>query len=91
MTKENLHLEGIVYRYTVLEKWSQQWIPRIKDEDLKQYFINTIKTRRNNAKTLYQMPHSLRQTCLALNLNATKSQILLEKLNKPINYVLSVS
>lgn len=66
-------------------------INKLSNEDLKQYFINTIKTRRNNAKTLYQMPHSLRQTCLALNLNATKSQILLEKLNKPINYVLSVS
>ena len=66
-------------------------INKLTNEDLKRYFVNTIKTRRNNTKIIYKMPHSLRQTCLALNLNATKSQILLEKLNKPINYVLPVS
>ncbi len=63
----------------------REQICKLPSDVLSKYFITTVKTRRENMKVIYKMPHELRQICLALNLNSDKSKILLEKLYKPIN------
>lgn len=53
-------------------------------QSLKDYFLNTIKSRNNNTKLLKSYPTQLRQIMLSLNLSKRKADKLLEKLEKVI-------
>lgn len=68
-----------------LYKTCCEQICKLPTDVLSNFFITAVKARKDNAKVIYKMPHALRQICLALNLNSKKSEILLEKLYKPIN------
>ena len=56
----------------------------LPNDILQEYFINIMKSRKNNTKLLRKVPLEMRQICLQLGLYSDEISILLTKLNKPL-------
>lgn len=52
--------------------------------ELHKYFLDTIKSRKNNTQILKKVPFEIRQICLQLGLNADLMSSLLTKLKQPL-------
>ena len=56
----------------------------LPSEELKEFFVSSVKQRRSDLNELRSLPKCLRQMCLSLNLGGKKSATLIEKLNSVI-------
>lgn len=53
----------------------------LPDEELRSFFIESVKLRRSEIDSLRPLPRCLRQICLSLNLRSSQASALVDKLN----------
>ena len=57
----------------------------IPTDELKRFFLSSVKRRKSELQELSLLPRCLRQICLSLNLREKESAVLIEKLNSVIS------
>ena len=77
------HRFGSLPDVPVREQYSAccELLRSLPSEELKQFFLTSVKRRRSDLRELRPLPKCLRQMALSLNLGEKESAILIEKLN----------